>query len=160
MKKLLTFLFLVVPILSGISQDSAIEKESLLKKEISQMIENRDFVFNATDMLPRGGGVVSLGYDFDVQIRNDLIISYLPFFGKSYNVNFGDHNTGFDFTGTVENFDIKKRKKGYKVNVEVKNAGDHLNYTFHIKYSGFATLTLASSKRQSISYLGTIDPIK
>lgn len=164
MKKLIIILLLAVPVLHSPGQkpgkEKRTDKEEIKKEEIRRMVENQNFVFNATDMLPRGLGIVSLGYDFDVQVKNDILVAYLPFMGKTYTTTIGSHDSGFDFTNKIESIKVKEKKKGYKVDIDVKNEADQLNFTFHIMYSGFATLTLASSKRQSIAYYGTIDPVK
>ncbi len=161
-------MLLTVPLFSGFAQDTATEKKvetpankkDFEKAIIETMLENKDFVFNATDMMPRGGGNVNLGYDYDVQIKNDMMISYLPFIGISYNPVYGSHNSGFDFTQPITSYEVKEKRKGYRVEVEVKNNSDNLKYTFHITDTGSSTLTVASSKRQSIAFYGTIDPIK
>lgn len=164
MKTIILALLLTVPVFHTPAQkngkEKSVDKEEIKKEEVRRMIQNRNFVFNATEMLPRGLGVINLGYDFDVQVKDGILVSFLPFMGKTYYTNIGGNNSGFDFTEEIESLKIRTKKKGYKVDIDVNNEADQLNFTFHIMHSGFATLTLASSKRQSISYLGTIDRVK
>lgn len=50
----------------------------------------------------------------------------------------------------------KKSKKGYTVEVDVKNGNDKLDFSFYISESGSATLSVSSTNRQSITYIGDI----
>ncbi len=130
------------------------------KQLLELMLANRTFVFNATDMMPRGSDAVRLNYDCDVQLKDSIMISYLPFFGRSYNLSPGQPMSGFDFTQEIEDYEFKEKRNGYQVKVDVKNGPDYLKYTFHVTETGSSTLTVASNQRQSIAFYGTIDARK
>ena len=135
-------------------------EEKLRMEKIQQLLDSKNFVFNVETIFPRGGGSINMGYDFDVQVKDELVTSYLPFIGTSYTSNLGGQKSGFDFTEPMENFSIKKKRKGFKVEFEVDNRSDHINFTLHVTTTGFATLSVASTQRQSISYYGTINEVK
>jgi hypothetical protein len=142
-------------------QNKTENRESSDKKQILEtMLQKRTFVFNATDMFPRGEERISLNYDCDVQLFDSTMISYLPFVGKSYSLNPGKPGSGFDFEQKIEDYEFKEKRKSYQVKVNVKNGSDHLKYTFYVKESGTSVLTVASLHRQSISFYGTIDSRK
>jgi hypothetical protein len=65
-----------------------------------------------------------------------MMISYLPFMGKSYNLTPGQPHSGFDFTREIEDYEFKKKRKGYQVKVDVKNGPDYLKYTFYVTETG------------------------
>jgi hypothetical protein len=141
-----------------VSQPEKINKsteKATKKAALHEMVENQTFIFHASDMYPRGAGGVRLGYDCDVQISNDVIVSYLPFIGKAYVRNYGN-STGFDFTEQVKSYSYKKKKKGIDVNVETVTDNGLLNYNFFITESGASTLTVSGMQRQSISYYGIV----
>jgi hypothetical protein len=135
------------------------DEKALKKATLQEMIENRTFIFQASDMYPRGAGGVRLGYDCDVQISNDVITSYLPFIGKAYVKNYGN-TTGFDFTEPVKSYSFKQKKKGIEVNVETETDNGLLNYNFFITETGASTLTVSGIQRQSISYYGLVPTVK
>ena len=134
------------------------DEKALRKATLQEMIENKTFIFQASDMYPRGAGGVRLGYDCDVQISNGVITSYLPFIGKAYVRNYGN-TTGFDFTAPVKSYSFKHKKKVIEVNVETETENGLLNYNFFITETGASTLTVSGIQRQSISYYGMVPTI-
>jgi hypothetical protein len=147
---------LMSPALASRTEKNTKSTEKALKKAALQdMVENRTFIFQASDMYPRGAGGVRLGYDCDVQISNDVITSYLPFIGKAYVRNYGN-TTGFDFTEQVKSYSFNLKKKGIEVNVETETDNGLLNFNFFITETGASTLTVSGIQRQSISYYGII----
>lgn len=157
----LLFTFVWMQDSAGKNQNKSENRESTVKKQILEtMLQKRTFVFNATDMFPRGEERISLNYDFDVQLIDSTMISYLPFIGRSYSLNPGKPGSGFDFEQKIEDYEVKEKRKGYQVKVNVKNGSDKLKYTFYVTESGTSVLTVASLYRQSISYYGSIDSRK
>jgi len=51
---------------------------------------------------------------------------------------------------------MEKTKKGYMVDVTVKNGDNRLDFTIYIFENGSTTLNVSSTNRQSISYFGDI----
>lgn len=159
---LLTIFFL--PVVAG---HTAPQKEKLSKSAqrelrkaaIAELVENKMFVFKATDMQPRGAGNFTLGYDCDVQVEDDKIISYLPYMGKSYNLDYGSR-TGFDFKGLISNYEYTEKRKGFTVNLETETDNGSLTYQFFVTATGATTLTVSGFQRQSISYNGFIQPVR
>jgi hypothetical protein len=136
-------------------------EEKMIMEKIGKLLTDTSFMFNATDMIVRGEGNVNLGYNCDVQVKNEIVKSYLPFIGKAYYVSndLDSKNSGFDFTLPIQHYQFKKSKSGYVAVLKVKNGTDLLNYNFYITKTGLATLTVASSRRQSISYYGSISEL-
>ena len=169
MKQLKKLFFLITMLISFAAISNAQEVEAKSRKEIreerqqkrleeiKELIENKNFVFKATHALPMGGGSIQLDYSFDAELKNDTIVSYLPFFGVAYHVDYGGRNSAFDFTLPVENMEINRVKQGYRVSFDVQNKMDHLNFNFNISAPGYATLNIISTNRQAISYYGSIE---
>jgi hypothetical protein len=167
MNKIRKWVFIFIPVMAlcitGISHEKASQtdkntnstEKALKKAALQEMIENKNFIFQASDMYPRGAGGVRLGYDCDVQISDDVIVSYLPFIGKAYAKNYGN-TTGFDFTEQVKSYSFKQKKKGIEVNVETETDNGLLNFNFFVTESGASTLTVSGMQRQSISYYGMV----
>lgn len=137
-----------------------IEKQEKRKQEVKEILFEKAFVFTPTHAMPLGGGSIQLNYTFDAEIKGDTLVSYLPFYGVAYHVDYGARTGGFDFTQPIENFELEEDEKGYVVKLEVKNKMDLLSFTFHISELGYATLNVTSTNRQAISYYGTIEADK
>jgi len=141
-------------------KDRKAEKEAKKAEQIKTLLDDKFFVFNATHMMPMGGGSKYLNYDYDVTVKNDTVVSYLPFFGRAYHVEYGARNLGFDFTQPIEEYKKEKKDDGYLVELKVKNGMDQVNFSFHISELGYTTLNVNSTNRQAISYYGMIDKIE
>ena len=143
-------------------RDGKVEKtleEKIIMEKIGKLHTDTTFMFNATDMMVRGGGNMNLGYKCDVQVKNEIVKSYLPFIGKAYYISTDTQNSGFDFTLPLQDYHFNQNKSGYDALLKVKNGTDLLNYRFHITKTGSATLTVGSSRRQSISFYGSISDL-
>ena len=161
-------MILLVSFLSVNAQDTAkksrkerkAEKEAKKIEKIKHLINSKTFVFDATHVMPMGGGTKYLNYDYDVKIEKDTVDSYLPFYGVAYYTDYNPTHSAFDFKKPVEEYKMEKEKDGYMIDIATRNGMDHINYTFHISELGFATLHVTSTNRQSISYYGTINEIE
>lgn len=133
------------------------EKRERQREEIRNLLENRHFVFRPTHALPSGGGSMYLNHLYDVEIKEDTLSSYLPFFGVAYQAEYGSRKSPLDFTQPLDNFRIEPRRKGFQVHAVVKNRMDHLTYAFFVSETGTATLNITSTNRQSISFNGRVE---
>ena len=134
------------------------ERKATELQNVKKMLSGKEFVFNATQAMPLGGGNIRLNYYYNVKISGDTIVSYLPFYGVAYQMDYGGRNSGFDFTQPIEKYELSEKKNdGYLLDIEVKNNMDYLNYVFFISELGYSTLNVSSSKRQAITYYGKIE---
>lgn len=155
----------MIPFVSINAQDSSKKSRKELKnkqqakerEELKNILNDRNFIYSPTMVLPMNGASVQLNYSYSTKIKGDTISSYLPFYGVAYSVKYGSRNSPFDFVKPIENYTIEKDKNGYMVKFDVQNEMDHLKFTFHISENGYANLNVISTNRQSISYYGTIE---
>ena len=138
-------------------RETRAERQQKKIGEVKELIENKSFVFKATYALPMAGPTIPLNFSFDAELKNDTLISYLPFFGVAYSVNYGDRGSAFDFSLPVENVEIQKTDNGYKVSFNVRKTMDYLKFNFDISNPGYANLKIISTNRQVMSYYGTIE---
>ena len=136
------------------------EKQEERMEKVKNLLESREYLFNATHAMPMGGGSIYLNYSYDVEIKNDTVTSYLPFYGEAYRLEYGGRDAAFDFTEPAEEYTFEKEKNGYKVEFDINKGMDRLNYNFHISELGYATLNVISTNRQAISYYGRIEAIE
>lgn len=132
-------------------------REAAQKEMVKTVLNNKNFVFNATHVLPLGGTSRYMNYDYDVTVRNDSVFSYLPYFGVAYHIEYGSTKGGFQFDLPLEKYKFEKNKNEYRVSFEVKNKNDVIDFNFSISETGYTTLTVNSVNRQSISYYGIIE---
>ena len=122
---LTTFLLFSVLTYTGAQEPQKTRKERRAEKqeqkmnEVKNLLESKEFVFNATHALPMGGGSVYLNYSYDVEVKNDTVDSYLPFYGVAYRLDYGGRDAGFNFTKPAEEYTFEKEEKGYRVNLRL-----------------------------------------
>nr|WP_315150261.1 DUF4251 domain-containing protein [uncultured Flavobacterium sp.] len=139
-----------------LKEERKIEKQ----KQISILVESKEFVFAADRMNPQGGRTVNLTTDYSVEFHPDLINSYLPFIGRGFTgIGYGG-DEGMTFQGKPTIFTIEKTKKAYQIKAEVTGKNDTYSMMLTVSFEGNAYLTINSNNRSSISYDGEIEAFK
>jgi hypothetical protein len=132
------------------------EKEAKQIEETKALVESKMFVFDARTVNPMKGSSKTLTSEYDVRITKDSIYSHLPYFGVAYTASYGGTDSPMSFDKPFDTVNMEKTKKGYTVEVDVRNGNDKLDFSFYISENGSTTLNVSSTNRQSISYFGDI----
>jgi len=164
MKKLLFISLLIISIVTAYSQETEkkskkelkAEKEAKQIEETKALVESKMFVFDARTANPMKGSTRTLTSEYDVRITKDSIFSYLPYFGVAYTASYGGTDSPMIFDKPFDTCTLEKTKKGYTIEVDVKNGNDKLDFSFYISENGSTTLNVSSTNRQSISYYGDV----
>ncbi|WP_158826245.1 DUF4251 domain-containing protein [Mucilaginibacter lacusdianchii] len=164
---------------SGFAQDSTkVARKAAKAADIKRLIDSKRFIFQAQYANPLGGGVttlngrlinitpnvsgssghVYLNYNYDVRVRPDSVIAYLPYFGRTtFAPAYNPSDNGVKFTSTKFGYDVKTTKKGNTViTITPQDAGYNRKMTFTISPQGSATLQMIITNRDAISYDGYI----
>jgi hypothetical protein len=164
MKKLvfiLTAFFLLSTVTEGQNNRKEIRKARNQAKteEVKKLIDNRHFEFNAQSASPMGGGVIHLTSVNTLDILNDSVSAFLPYFGIAYTADYGGGEGGIKFGGKTESSDWKTSRNGYDILMKIKTPRDF--YTLHLIVStnGYANLQVSCINRQPISFNGYIQEI-
>jgi hypothetical protein len=143
-------------LLFGVMSTSAIRAQELNKDVVARLVGAKEFTFKATSMLPSGAGVKQLTSDYDVRLLGDSVISYLPYFGRSYTPVVNGEE-GINFTSSEFEYKAKaKKKSGWQISVKPKDTREVRELVFDISDNGYAHLQVISNSKQTISYNGYI----
>jgi hypothetical protein len=126
--------------------------------KIESLLNSKNFEFIANEVLPLGSAPKDLvGSDYSVSFKPEMVISYMPFYGRSYSAmaTMGK-DKGMRFEGVPENFSVEKNKNGFFVNTKVTVERDTFSISMTVSNSGYATLTINSNNRGTISYQGEV----
>lgn len=175
---LLTGLFLAVG--SVHAQDSTkVERKAAKAEALKQLLDSKKFVFQAQYANPLGGGVttlngrminitpnvggggtghVYLNYNYDVRVRPDSVIAYLPYFGRTtFAPAYNPTDNGIKFTSTKFGYAVKQGKKGSTIiTITPQDAGYNRKMVFTISQDGYASLQMTITNRNAISFDGII----
>ena len=142
------------------AQDKTAKHELTVNTEqsrIETLLNSKNFEFLATSVKPRTGSsknLVSNQYSIAFSPKN--IYSHLPFYGRVYSgLNMGLHKGGH-IEGEPEMFTVETNAKGYEVLAKVKDENDTFSISMIVSNSGYATLTISSNNRETISYMGEV----
>jgi hypothetical protein len=166
MKNVILGIFVLLISCTGFSQEKTkkqlkeaqkIEKQ----KQIEALMSSKQFVFTARNASPQGYKMIDLTTNPNyLEFQPEFIKSEMPFFGRAFSGIGYSSDAGLNFEGKPEEFSIEKGKKYYQIRVVVKGNNDTYRLTLSVYFEGGATLYINSTNRSSISYSGTITPIK
>jgi len=162
--KTLTLTFLMILSVTLIfAQDKKSKKQLKAERKAQKIqliksgIDNKTFVFKAYSVVPKNEKTKALISDFGIEVRSDSIYSYMPYYGNTYSRDYASFkDSPMGFMQPMESYKRVKTKKGYDVDIRVKNVNDIIDLAFHISKTGDATVVASSINRQSISYMGEI----
>jgi len=128
--------------------------------ELKSMLESKQYVFKARTASPQGGGSRQLTSEYDLTLAGDRVISYLPFFGRSYGAIPYSGEGGIKFTSTDFDYSIKESKKAWKITILPKDVHEVQRIYLDVSKGGYATLRVSSTNRSNISFYGVIEKPK
>lgn len=159
-----TALLLVVAILmfdTASAQNKKKERQAKRTEEIKQLLNDRRYIFEATYMNPMRGGARALTSDYDMHIKGDTIISYLPYYGQAYQAPMDPTKNALEFTSTKFVYSVNTLKKGgWEITIVPKDNRDVQKMFLTVSEDGYATLRITSTNRDPISFDGTIEAPK
>ena len=95
-----------------------------------------------------------MSYGYCVEVRNDSLISYLPYFGRAYNVPYGG-GKGLNFSERIGRYNEFVEKNGKRhIEIDLKNEEDTYLYTIDVFENGRSSIDVQSRQRERISYSG------
>jgi hypothetical protein len=169
--KTLIKLFFVAVILSGSititnAQATRKEKQAAKAAKIKDLLDSRNYVFNATYIIPQRGNSRSTNYGYDLVVSKDTVTAYLPYFGRVTLAPVDPSDGGVKFTSTNFDYTAKQAKNGsYNITITPKDAGTQVSkdvryLRLNVSTSGYASLQVISNNREPISYNGDIQEQK
>lgn len=122
---------------------------------VEHLLDSHTFEFIANTVLPTGESSKNLvGSGYSITFSPEQIVSNLPFYGRGYSGMAMGRDKGMRFKAKPENFTVEKEKE-YQVKATVKDE-DTFKILLSISNSGYATLTISSNNRGTISYSGEV----
>lgn len=134
---------------------------TLDKQEVEKMINTHSFIFEAEKMNPLRGRTKILNSSYDVRVNNDSIISFLPYFGRSYSAPMDPSKVITQFTSTDFTYAIKQLKEDqWRVTLQPHDQSSIQELSFLIFENGSATLQMVLTTSDAISFMGTVKNIQ
>jgi hypothetical protein len=138
-------------------REKRIEKRAIMAEKVTGLVENRNFTFVARSANPTGWSEISLGPEYEFRVKGDSVFAYLPYYGRSYLVNYSSTDGGIKFNALTKDFTIKDRLTRFNINFEAQTSSDRYLIHLLVTKSGYGSLTVLSNNRQVINYCGVIE---
>lgn len=142
------------------AQNAKAQKEAKKAAEVKQLIDAKDYIFQANYMYPLGGGLRYLTSPYDVTVRPDTVESYLPYFGVAYSgVGYNSNeDNGIKFKSTKFDYTTSYVQKNgsYIIRIKTNDTRSATQMTLQVYKNGSADLNVISQNRQQIRFAGYI----
>ena len=161
MKKLLFSILLgssACAMLSGCaSAEERAARAAEQSAKVTKALEARDYKIAVNRMYPMKGSSRSVSYGYSVEVRNDSLISCLPYFGGAYNVPYGG-GKGLNFSERIGSYRESQKNKGERqIEINVTNEEDTYIYLIKVFSNGNSSIDVTSRQRDHISYSGELE---
>lgn len=124
---------------------------------MTKALEARDYKIAISRMYPMKGSSRSVSYGYSVEVRNDSLISYLPYFGGAYNVPYGG-GKGLNFSERIGSYRESQKNNGERqIEINVTNEEDTYIYLIKVFSNGNSSIDVTSRQRDHISYSGELE---
>lgn len=163
MKSIHKPLLLVVCLLSAslFSMAQKPTKKEIKRAEIQRSIDSQLYVFHAQQAMSMGGGTRQLTSEYDMRVKPDSITTYLPYFGRAYEVPYGSTDLGLKIL--TQKFSYQKtvgKKGGWEITIKPTERMDVQQLYLTVSQDGYATLQVTSLNRQPISFSGYVSKVE
>lgn len=130
--------------------------KSQIRSRIDSLVAIPNIQFDATHAIPISMPGRNLSYGYSLIVRKDSILCNLPYFGRAYRVDSYGGDGGIRFQSTKFSSVLTRKKGMYEMKITTQDTPDKYDLLFVVGDTGYGTLTVNSTNRQSISFYGTI----
>ena len=128
------------------------------RQAIANAIANKRWHIDITSMNTMRYGARTVSPDFYLELRGDVLHSYLPYMGQARVSPTLSPSIGLNFEEPVLSYKTStpKSKKYTQIDIDVKTREDSYHYVVQLYDSGDATIRVRSLNRDPISFEGTM----
>lgn len=143
---------------SGVTNGmSKAERKAYVAEQVYNGLNDMHYTIEVNYMTQRRGGMQSLSHGYELEVKGDTVISYLPYYGEVYatrSVAYGQQK-GLNFTSIIYNYNAVMVKQGeYRIQFETETLEDRYLYTIQIFDNGKSYIDVLGENRTGISFMG------
>ena len=127
-----------------------------LARKVSAALDERRYEIDIRTMSPRHGVTKTVTDRWSLEVKGDTVVSYLPYFGRAYNVPYGG-GKGLNFTAPIAEYtETVGQKNERRIQMVVTNDEDTYLYYIEVYENGNSFIDVQSKERDGISYSGNL----
>jgi Domain of unknown function (DUF4251) len=130
-------------------------------RPLKELIESKQYRFHPLSANTAKGKTIQITSEYFLMVNQDSLQVDLPYFGRSYAADYGTNDQGIQFNSVDFSYISDTTKKGgWEITIVPKNESKANKIFMSIGSGGYGSVNILSNSRQSISYYGSIEPIK
>jgi hypothetical protein len=159
---LMLILFSCISIPSS-AQEKSTEGKASKGTDIQKLLNSKNYRFIPQSVQTQTGRSIQIN-NYSLEIRNDTLVSHLPYYGKAYSGNIGDTDGPLNFKATNITYTSKAGKKDRtEINIRPEDGKvDAQEFFLTVSASGYGNLSVRFNNRQPVSFYGEVTslPVK
>lgn len=129
------------------------EEKAKIEAKIQDDLDDREFIIDVNQMNPLRGPSRNVN-NFSLEVKEDRLISRLPYFGQAWNVPYGG-GKGMNFESKISDYiETMPKPDRRQITIATNNGEDNLVFVIVVFTNGKASIDVRSRNRESISYSG------
>ena len=131
------------------------EEKAAQEAQIQEDLDNRTFLIDVTQMIPRRGGSKHVT-NYSLEVDGDRLISRLPYFGQAWNIPYGGGkamNFESKISDYIESFPKPDRRQ---IILSTNNGEDTYVFVIEVFNNGKTDIDVRSRNREPIGYYGNM----
>ncbi len=128
------------------------------KEQVRQLLEKGEFTVEFHKALPLGKTAKNLFPTYEMHIKGTIVDTFLPYFGRHHHAPADPSNLSLILKDTEVDLVQEKGKKGktiFRFSTKIPH-NELLDFTLTVEAGGMAQLSVTSSTRSAITYLGQV----
>jgi hypothetical protein len=122
---------------------------------VAKAVETKNYIFKAQSASPQRGGFRQLTSEYDLVVRPDTLVSYLPYYGRSFSAPINATDAGLQFTSMNYEYSVKNKKKNrWDITIKPKDVSRIRDLNLTVFDNGRASLRVSSNDREVITFDG------
>ncbi|MCD7938110.1 MAG: DUF4251 domain-containing protein [Tannerellaceae bacterium] len=132
------------------------DKKEQIREQVKELIDSREYTIDVDRAYPSSGKSVNLTSPYELRIKGDSVISYLPYFGRAYSVPYGG-GEGLRFETGITDYSLAYDKKGAaRIQFKAKTQEDSFTFNIQVFDNGSSSITVTPVNRQQIRFNGEL----
>ncbi len=141
------------------SQQSRIEKASAQSVHVREQLTARSFRIRVDYMFPQRYPSRPVMSEFWLELKNDRVNSYLPYFGQVQSPSPYSQDEGLNFETEIRNYTEKRNEHKHRTEIlfNAKSSSDYFLYKIFVYDDGNAEIDVHSNRRDYIRFSGELE---
>ena len=129
-------------------------RAALQAAKVEKALSAKHYLINVERMYPLSGATKHLSYGYTIEVRNDSLISYLPYYGRAFNVPYGG-GKALNFSEPIGSYQEQEKSNGQRhIEIGVRNDEDTYLYFIDVFDNGSTSISVQAREREPISFSG------